>query len=98
MKRYLVAIAIALVLLVTSTASAGWRRGIGVVVPGPVVYSYAPGYAYYPAPVVATPTVVPAPAVVAPAPAYYYPGPAVVAPRVYYRGYIGRPWHGTVVW
>lgn len=84
MKRLLLALAI--VLVASSSAVAGWGYVVGPgVYPGPVVTGYWPGepvysYSYYPA----APVVVPGP-VVYPAPAFY-PGPVIVRPRVFIPG------------
>lgn len=84
MTRLVAVIALAVILLGVSTASAQW----GYVAPVRVYYPVAPVYAYaYPQtvamPVVADPVVAPAPVVV-PAPVVYpYP---VIRGRVYYYG------------
>ena len=73
--------AVAVVLLLASTASAGWAY----VAPGPVVYG-----AYYGGPVYAypgvTPVVVARPVMAAPAPVVYAPAP-VAYPAVVGYGY-----------
>lgn len=95
MKGLVVFVAVAVVLLAGSTASAAWTYLSPVVVPPPtVVHSYwpvGPVYAYAP-PVVTVPArVVYRPPVVVSAPVVYppavvAPAPVVVRSRVYVRG------------
>jgi hypothetical protein len=87
MKRLLWMVAVMLVLLAASTASAGWGHGVPVTVYS--FYPVGPVYAYpqvVAVPVAPPPLLVPA-AVVYPAP------PAVVRARVSYHG---RPVRNTI--
>ena len=96
MKTLLAALAI--VLVMGSTALAGHRYVVAYPAPVPVVSYYAPAApvyvapapvpynAYYAPPAVAYPVAVPAPVYAYPAPVYAYPAPVVVRAKVYPYG------------